>query len=308
MHALKPSLYRAALAPERQDELARAATAWFGGERPDSEHAWTDFLDFVALEWVDARGWTLPEALLGRPLDPPVLRALEDVRSGVFVVDGSEGDLVEVRDVRTEEELYLRVQALPRRSVLRSRLLPEPDGTWRPSGAPDVYEPCGVVARLQLAEAWDRSSMAEASRRCGELRRAFLEQRRQRDAFVAWFGSDTLVVDDGPALLDALNPFLASLPAADEAGAYTLQLELGETLENARGIGMVFDEEEGVQIWPGFAALRDHLHGTAEHAHVLTTFLADEAVTALPFRRLGRPDLGAHKQPARIAPSLLRLS
>ena len=310
MHAWKPALYRAALAPEREQELQLAARAWFGHEPSDDEHAWTDFVDFVALEWVDARGWTLAELALGRPLDDEVLRTLLGVRTGVFVVDGDDDDgLLEVRDIRTEEELYLRLDVgLPRRSVVRSRLLPAGDGTWCPSGAPDVYEPTGVVARMQLAEGWERSSMAEATRRAGALRRAFLEQRRQREAFVAWFGTDQLVVEHGGALLEALNPFLASLPAEDEAGAYTLQLELGDTLEHATGIGLVFDDEEGVQIWPGFAALGDHLNGTATAPEVLAAFLDDPAVTALPFRRLGRPELGAHKQPARVAPSLLRLS
>ena len=309
--AIKAGLYRAAHAPRHASELALAAAAWFEGiDREDPEcgpaapDAWLDFLDFFVLEWVDARGFTALERELGSPLEPELLRWLLEVRSGVFAVSCWEGGYAEVR-APDGETLYVRVdEPLAPRSVILGRLLPRADGSWLPSGAPDVYEPMRVIQRLELERRWGEGPRRALVERTAALRRAFIQQREQRAIFIDHFGEDCLIFDEPGELVRALEGFLqhleyeAALPSLGgktraqvlrERGEqpFAIRIEAGPSLAGSRRVGVLYDAIEGVHLLPAYGDFLDHLRGEGEHPQVVRAYLEDPGISALPFRRAG---------------------
>jgi hypothetical protein len=313
---LQHALYAAAHAPEQRDELGRAAAAWFDGE--PTEDGWADFVDFFALEWVDTAGGTLLEQVVGEPLTALAWRWLTGVRSGVFVVDESDGAIAFCRDAASEEELCLVVgESLAPRSVIQGRLLPDDKGRFHVSGDPDVYEPLRVIARLGLVRAWLESPRRALCEQLAKLRAGFLRQRLQRQAFVAFFGSDQLLFPSALELEQHLNGFLDHLlfryqpPAlkgqtlaqvhTQRTGedAVQVKVELGESLSGPGAVGVIYDAQEGIHFLPAFDAFVAHMQGRAEHPDVVRSYLEDPGVTALPFRRVG----GTHRLAALLGSS-----
>jgi hypothetical protein len=184
-----------------------------------------------------------------------------------------------LRDVATEETVAVRTDALPRRTVLRARVVPW-DGEWVLSGAPDDYGEMGVIARMDLLERWRASGEAALLAGLREDRVAFEEQRRQRAAWVAHFGAD-LVVWSGPEAMRAeLGAFLAKL--APDAGAV---VELGPALAGPGRHGAIFDEVEGVHFLPDLGRFLDQISSSDAGDDLIRAWLADPGVTALPFLR-----------------------
>ncbi|MBM4393824.1 MAG: hypothetical protein FJ090_22080, partial [Deltaproteobacteria bacterium] len=158
-------------------------------------------LDFVATEWVGPRGRVAHECF-----DLPGW--IDEVRTGLWTVDGWEGALVLLRDCATDEEIAVRCPGaepdLPRRTVLRARVVPW-DGHPQFFGEPALFGQQGVIGRMQLLSAWRDSPEPATLSRQRELRRAFALQRDQHAAFVAHFGADFV---RAPGLGQALNAFL----------------------------------------------------------------------------------------------------
>lgn len=338
--AIKQTLYERAVRDE--EELLAAAHALSHDElTPD---LYGDFLDFFAIEWVDPKGFTLCERAVAAGLVPAEVAAWpREVRTALWVVDGWEGELVLLRDVATEAEAAVHAPGqqdeLPRRSVLRARLLPW-EGRLVFSGEPDVYEPMGVIARMDLRRAWEESGEPDLLARLAALRAAFARQREERALFVEFFGQDQVVFDDPDAMAAALAPFVSwlfhearppSLGGRTRAQAHRaergeephiVQFALGPSLTGPGRHGVIYDEVEGVHFLPRLGELWSHLRGEASHPEVLRLYLDEPGITALPFRRagataalaafLGRPDapldelLAPHKPLGRrVTPSVL---
>ena len=175
--------------------VAEAAQARYG--RPPKDDEWEDFLDFLAIEWVDREGWTVVGRVAAEGEVPDdVANWPREVRFGLWVVDGSDDGRLRLRDVATEEALLVRGAELPRRTVLRARILPW-KGDWVLSGTPDDYGELGVIARMDLLERWRATGEPALVAALAEDRKGFEEQRRQRAAWVAHFGAD-LVLWAGP--------------------------------------------------------------------------------------------------------------
>ena len=298
----KAELY--ARAASRTDEVALAAQALFG--EPPSEDRWFDFFDFFCIEWVDADGWTEVERAVREGVLPKeTLRWPREVRTALWVVDGWEGEQVLLRDVATEDEVAVRAPGLeadlPRRSVLRARVIPE--GAHHVfSGSPDVYEAMGVIARMDLHRAWCESPEPALIARLRTLREGFHRQREERLAWVAHFGTDERVFADARALEAELVHFVNHLLNHHRFDGRTraeshreakgeepkvVQFALGPTLTGPGRPGVIFDEIEGVHFLPGYGEFAAHLRGDAEFPDVVRAYLDDPGVTTLPFRRVG---------------------
>jgi hypothetical protein len=308
--AWKHRLY--ARAARRPDELAAAAHALYGGP-PDPEaypdFPDTDFLDFFAIEWVDAAGLTeVDHAVRAGELPEAALRWPREVRTAMWVVDGWEGDLVLLRDIRTEAEIAVSapgMQAdLPRRAVVRARVIPVGDAL-RFSGAPDVWEPMGVIARMDFLREWMATPEPALLEHLLALRVGFLRQREEREAWIAHFGADELLFDDPRDMERRLAAFMShlnnehvfpSLGGRTRAEAFRVakgseptivQLTLGATLTGPGRPGAIYDEVEGIHFLPAYGEARAHLRGEAPHPGVVTMYLDDPGITRLPFRRVG---------------------
>lgn len=304
---LKQRLY--ALATDA-DELARAAHAAHGGwPAPEQE---LDFLDFYAVEWVDRSGRTLVErAVAAGQLPPAVAAWSEGVRTALWVVDGWEGELVLLRDIATEDEVAVRAPGLegelPRRAVLRARVIPH-DGHLVFSGEPDVYEPMGVIARMDLLRGWHETPEPALLTRLAERRATFRRLREERDAFVTFFGADEQLFADADALGEALARFVhhlhhehpfPSLGGRTRARAWRMEkgdeptivrFELGESLRGPGRPGAIYDPVEGIHFLPSYGEFLAHLRGDGDHPDVVAWYLDDPGITSLPFRRAGRTD------------------
>jgi len=311
--AWKHQLYTRAA--RRPDELAVAAHALFGGP-PDSEahpdFPDTDFLDFFAIEWVDGAGLTeVDHAVRAGDLPEAALRWPREVRGGIWVVDGWEGDLVLLRDIRTEAEIAVTAPGaqgdLPRRALVRARIVPVGD-TLRFSGAPDVWEPMGVIARMDFLREWMATPEPALLDHLAALRAGFLRQREERAAWIAHFGTDELVFDDPRDMERRLAVFMSylnnehpfpSLSGRTRAEAFRVekgseptlvQLTLGATLTGPGRPGAIYDEVEGIHFLPALGEARAHLRGESPHPGVIMMYLDDPGITRLPFRRVGRAD------------------
>lgn len=305
---LKARLYERARS--RPDELHDALLAW-GGDPGDP----LDFLDGFVTEWVDAEGWTEVErAVAEGELPAACLGWSREVRTALWVVDGWEGERVLLRDVATEEELAVRAPGqeadLPRRAVVKGRVIPW-EGALIFSGAPDVYHPMGVVARMELLRAWTATGEPERIARLRGLRAAYVRLREEREAFVEHFGDDVWVASGPAELEERLARFVSwlqnerpmpSLGGLTRARAWreskgdepaVVQLTLGPTLTGPGRPGVIYDPVEGVHFLPALGEFAAHLRGEAHHPEVFALYLNDPGITSLPFRRLGTPEQAA---------------
>ena len=292
----------------RAEELAMAAAERHGGWPADDDVG--DFLDFAALEWVDAEGWTEAERVVAEGAAPAaVARWSREVQTALWVVDGWEGDEVLLRDAATETEMAVyapgRQAELPRRAVTRARVIPW-DGRYQFSGAPDVWEPMGVVARLDLLRAWQEGPEPALLGHLRRLRVGFLRQREDREGFIALFGRDLVVTDSPEAMADALERLALHLLEAhpvpslggrtraqawrDETGKDPVAVSYtpGASLSGPGRHGIVYDLVEGIHFLPDYGDFVDHLTGVAAHPEVVRRYLEDPGITALPFRRVGQ--------------------
>lgn len=296
-----------ARAATRAGELALAAHALLGA-MPNAEQ-WADFLDFFCIEWVDAEGWTEVErAVRAGALPPAALRWPREVRTALWVVDGWDDGRALLRDIGSDEEIAVTAPGaeadLPRRAVLRARVLPVGD-CWRFSGEPDVYEPMGVIARMDLHRAWQEGPEPELLARLSALRAGFLRQREERAAWIEHFGTDEVIFESARDLERRLAVFASyllndhavpSLGGRTRASAFReskgedpkiLQLTLGATLTGPGRPGAIFDEIEGIHFLPAYGELLACLRGESRDAAMVWAYLNDPGVTALPFRRAG---------------------
>lgn len=278
---IKAALY--ARARSRPDELALASHRLLSG--PPEPARWNEALDFFAIEWVDAGGWTEVERAVNQG-EAPVAAAewARDVRTALWVVDGWEGPRVLLRDIANDEEIAVWAEgaeaSLTRRTVLRARVLPwAGDSVF--SGDPDVFGEMGVIGRLDLLRLWREGPEPALHEELKQLRAAFRRQRDERDAFVRWFGSDTVVWGGADAMEAALLTFLAELRGEGDRST----VRLGPSLLGEGRHGAIFDESEGIHFLPSLGEFFDAMAGEPRHADVLRGYLDDPGVTALPFRR-----------------------
>jgi hypothetical protein len=298
------------------DELALAAQLLLNG--PPSTEQLADFLDFFAIEWVFADGLTLVEKL---ELPSECLRWPLEVKNALWVVDDFAKNTVFLRDIATEDEVAVEASGLqaelPKKMVLRARVIPW-EQRWFFSGEPELVEPLGVLARMDLLRAWQQGPEPELIARLGELRAAFGRLRREREAWVEFFKGDELVFEGPEALQQALDGLAGQLFKEKR-----VELSLGGILKSPGKHGAIYDAVEGIHFLPCYGEFLEQLSGKASHPNVLALYREDPGITRLPFDRaiarfgaaqvaaaleLDKPGLAAwlaSKNPKRWALSLL---
>lgn len=306
-------------------ELALAAHMLHG--KPPAD--WEEFLNFFVLEWVDARGYTAIEAAVEAGVcDASALRLSSELRTALWVVDGWEDQSVLLRDLATESEVAVhapgRQSDLPKRTVLRARVVPEiarPD-QYIFSGSPDLYDGLGVIARMDLLRAWQETPEPDLHARLAALREAFLQQREEQAAFLTFFGADQQIFSSADHLNRDLARFISFLgnewvfPSLGTTRATAhratkgdepkvVQVQIGDSLKGPGRPGIVYDRVHGVHFLPALGDLLDHFSGAGVYPEVLQLYLDEPDLSPLAFRA-APPELRALKTaPSRATPSVL---
>ena len=312
---------------QNADALAHAAQALHG--RPPDADEWADLLDFTAIEWLDPAGFTAADRLAELHHNPALARWPLDVRTSLWIVDGHDGECVLIRDLQDDSDHVVRCPAfaraeLPKRMVLRARIVPWADGVEF-LGEPALYGEQGVIARLQLLDAWRQSPEPSVLAALRQRRADFARQRDQHRVWRAHFGADLVESIDADALEATLARFLEVLGFEDRGPDGTgptraerwqqetgkvperIELRLGETLREGTP-AMVFDRVAGVQFLPALAQLRDHVTRAAPHPSVFSLWSTTADLPRIGLRLAGLPAeaiaaLGLPSQP--VTPSCL---
>ena len=245
----------------------------------------------LVLDWADnsVRGVFEARALEARGLEA---RAVQGGVGAVTVLN-----LVDDLDYRVygldpvpEEGGFLAGTLLP---------LTRDDSAWLAAGGETVYPPADArrVARLAIDLATREPELVFRNQE--KATQGWMYMRRDREEFVAFFGTDELVLP----ILEAegrLNAYykVRRDSALAARGRHRAVSESGETtfvmpagFFEFDTVGIIYDELDGFVVVPEYGMLRElfadpALAGDREHANVLRAYLREDTIPPLPLRRM----------------------
>ncbi|MBD0674096.1 hypothetical protein [Streptomyces sp. CBMA156] len=243
--------------------------------------------------------------------DRETLLGWRDPVEGVFEIRHNDGDalvllnLVDDLEYRTYSNLgRAAFRGVPKGGFLLTCLVPlhSADGVWLVSGAMSSYPKSSApeIARTALRLAAGRPELV--FRNPEKIERGWRSMREDRAGFVAFFGSDELVLPPAEAE-DRLNAYYRHRQEAAVAahpdrarggrlpGLAFPAFELPRGLAHSDTVGVIYDEVDGLNFYPDYGMLRDlfadpALPGRSRHQDLLRVYLREESVTPLPVRRL----------------------
>ena len=192
-------------------------------------------------------------------------------------------------------------QSPPAHAFISGTLLPlaDDDSAWLASGAETFHPPQDArqVARLAIDMATREPELV--FRNPEKVKQGWGHMRRDREEFLAFFGSDELVLPTAEAE-GRLNAYYRRRRDAATAarGRHRAVSETGETtFVMPEGffafatVGIIYDETDGFVVLPEYGMLRAMFANPAlaadrEHADVLRAYLREDTIPPLPLRRL----------------------
>ncbi|MGA5817220.1 hypothetical protein ACPC54_05075 [Kitasatospora sp. NPDC094028] len=174
------------------------------------------------------------------------------------------------------------------------------DGVWLVSGSMSSYPRSSSteIARAALQLATSRPELI--FRNPEKIERGWESMRRDRAAFIEFFGSDELVLPPVEAE-DRLNAYYRHRQAVAEQpvrarssrlpGLDFPVFELPRELAGSETLGVIYDEVDGLNFYADYGTLRDlfadpALPGRRQHQDLLRVYLREESIAPLPLRRL----------------------
>lgn len=226
-----------------------------------------------------------------------------DAVRGVFEV--RQADATAVTVLNLVDDLDYRVyglgQAPPPGAFITGTLLPlaDDDSAWLASGT-ETFHPAQdarQVARLAIEMATREPELV--FRNPEKVTQGWEHMRRDREEFLAFFGSDELVLPTAEAE-GRLNAYYRRRRDAALAarGRHRAVSETGETtfvmpegFFEFRTVGVIYDETDGFVVVPEYGMLRAMFANPAlaadrAHAEVLRAYLREDMIPPLPLRRL----------------------
>jgi hypothetical protein len=273
-------------------------------------------IDHFALQHQLADGRTVAERFVTAHRDLPeverqMLLAWRDVVEGVFEIQGRDGDALLLLNLI--DDLRYRTYSNMGRSAFRGmatggfligRLVPlaPAPGAWLVSGVMSSLPKSAGPRIAQVALELLAAHPELVFRNPDKLEQGWQRMREDRAAFIAFFGSDALIFPPAVAQ-EQLNAFYAhrqeaALAQLDKQDRRTrsrgLQgpfVEFGDDLMEAETVGVIYDEVEGLNFYRDYGLLEalfadPALAVSPRHVGLLRTYLRDESVSPLPFRRL----------------------
>jgi hypothetical protein len=227
--------------------------------------------------------------------------AADPVR-GVFEVTQTDATAVTVLNL--VDDLDYRVYGLaqaPPGAFITGTLLPlaDDDSAWLASGAETFHgrHDARQVARLAIEMATREPELVFRNEE--KVKQGWDHMRRDRAEFLAFFGSDELVLPTAEAE-GRLNAYYRRRRDAALAarGRHRAVSETGETtfvmpegFFEFRTVGIIYDETDGFVVVPEYGMLRAMFANPAlaadrAHADVLRAYLREDMIPPLPLRRL----------------------
>ena len=272
-------------------------------------------IDWFALQYRMRDGRTVVDRFVAsRPdldaADREMLLGWRDPVEGIFEIRSKDRDamillnLIDDLEYRTYSNMgpaFLR--QLPKGGFVHARLVPihPAPGAWLISGMMTTYRKsdAGYIAKVALELATKRPELV--FRNPDKVEQGWKQMREDRAGFVAFFGSDELVLPPAEAG-ERLNAYyrqrqeaaLARKPGRRRPpnlpGLDVPIFEFPPGLD-ADTVGVIFDDVDGLNIYPDYGTLRDLfgdpvLAADKRYAEVLRGYLGSETIAPLPLQRL----------------------
>ncbi|MER6949450.1 hypothetical protein ABT294_36105 [Nonomuraea sp. NPDC000554] len=301
---LKAELVHYATSGRFARELGEVLDRFHGDLPPADEAAAFLPVDYFTHQHRLAGGGTVIDRFLAERsgldrLDVELLRSWKDVVEGVFevrVVDRDAALLFNLVD-----ELVYRVfsnlgerafEPLCQGMFVVGRLVPL-GADWLISGTPAVHPADARDTLVPVAAHLTLRNPAWAFRNPQLLAQAREAQRAQRLCFVAYFGSD-LVVLEGRDVKERIRGLLA-YQSGRLGGPPPEGLEPPEHVTAAETVGLIFDEDAGLGYYVDFGLLQEvfddpRLIARGRYRDLVSAYLRGDAVSPVPIRRLAERD------------------
>ena len=311
---LKRDLVDFACSPRMQRSLA-AAMREVGLEEFEEADA-IGIIDRFALQQRMRDGRTVVDRFVAsRPdldaADREMLLGWRDPVEGIFEIRGKDRDaiillnLIDDLEYRTYSNMGpAAFRGLPQHGFVHARLMPirPVPGVWLVSGTMSSYpkSAAGWIATVALKLATKQPGLV--FRNPEKVEQGWEQMREDRAGFVAFFGSDELILPPAEAE-ERLNAYYRQRQEAALArratrgrppnlpGVDRPAFELPSGLTDADTVGVIFDDVDGLNFYPEYGMLRDlfgdpALAADKRYAEVLRGYLGSDTIEPLPLRRL----------------------
>lgn len=318
---LKVELVSFALRPRFAKTLRQEVERRFGERAEMDESEFANFLDWFILQGRLPGGRGVVEHFVAdHPELPEEERAMllgwRDVVEGIFEVKRREGEALVVDNL--VDELTYRVRSnmgpaalrpMRPRSFLIARLVPAGD-EWLLSGIPSVLPAANRDDAYRLAVEYVAQRPELVARNPEKLAQAWEMQRQERRHFIAFFGSDQVVLP-GRELAERMQAYAhyrlydvrddegksAAEYAEEKYGVVPppIDFQITAELSDAETVGVIFDETEGLNLFADFGIVDETfadppLTADREHRQAVLEYLKEKSISPLPFRRLAERD------------------
>jgi hypothetical protein len=314
---LKADLTSFAMKPSFQRRMDDWIAEQFRPGKPPREADFHSAMDTFIMHHRLPDGCTVLERFVAAHPELPteerdLLLGWEETIDGVFEIERREGDAVLLRNL--VDELTYRVYSnigpqalapLKPGTFAITRLAPIED-EWLLSGASIL------LPRSERQEAYERAARFAAARPAAtfrnpaKLQEAWEMQRKERADFVAFFGSDMVVIPArefeerwrayfhfrncelrGPDGLTAVERSERRYGHPPPELAIAIEPELLE----AETVGVIYDEQEGLCLFPELGLVEEafanpELARRGAHREVVVGYLQSPEMSPLPLRRL----------------------
>jgi hypothetical protein len=243
--------------------------------------------------------------------DREMLLGWRDPVEGIFEIRSKDRDaiillnLIDDLEYRTYSNMGpAAFRPLPKGGFVFARLVPirPVPGAWLISGTMSSYpkSDAGYIAKIALKLATKQPALV--FRNPEKVEQGWEQMREDRAGFVEFFGGDELVLPPAEAE-ERLNAYyrqrqetaLARQPdrrrPPNLPGVDVPAFEFPPGLADAETVGIIFDDVDGLNIYPEYGMLRDlfgdpALAADKWHADALRGYLRSETIAPLPLQRL----------------------
>jgi hypothetical protein len=243
--------------------------------------------------------------------DREMLRGWRDLVEGIFEIRAKDRDaiillnLLDDLEYRTYSNMGpAAFRRLPEGGFVHARLVPVRPlpGVWLVSGTLAGYPKSGAAQIADAALDLAAEHPELVYRNPEKLEQGWKQMRKDRAAFMEFFGGDELVLPPAEAG-ERLNAYyrrrqeaaLAAYPGCrrprNVPGVDIPAVGIPAELAGARTVGVIYDEIDGLNFYNEYGMLRDlfadpALASDTRYGQVLRGYLRAESIGPLPFRRL----------------------